>query len=222
MAGISGADAAWSDWPSRYLVEPGLWVQPFGAPHFAPGMGALFLDRDGVVIEDTGYPSDTATIVLRDPVVSVIREANEAGVPVVIVTNQSGVARGYFTWADFAAVTAHIAAELAARSAHADLLIACGYLAGGKPPLDVADHPARKPGPGMLLRAGELLGLDLRRSVMVGDKPSDMEAARRAGLPAGWLVTDGTFEQRADDGFEIHPWTTSIALGLDDLLAPVR
>ena len=147
MEGVSGVDAAWSDWPSRYLVEPGLWVQPFGAPHFAPGRGALFLDRDGVVIEDTGYPSDIATIVLRDSVVSVMREANEAGVPVVIVTNQSGVARGYFSWVDFAAVTAHIAAELAARSAHADLLIACGYLAGGKPPLDVADHPARKPGP---------------------------------------------------------------------------
>ena len=70
--------------------------------------------------------------------------------------------------------------------------------------------------------AGEMLNLDLGRSVMVGDKPSDMEAARRAGLPAGWLVTDGTFEQRTDDGFEIRPWTTSTALGLDDLLAPVR
>ena len=86
MGGVSGADAAWSDWPSHYLVEPGLWVQPFGAPHFAPGRGALFLDRDGVVIEDTGYPSDIATIVLRDSVVSVMREANEAGVPVVVGT----------------------------------------------------------------------------------------------------------------------------------------
>lgn len=173
------------------LVEPGLWVEAIGRTAWPAGSPALFLDRDGTVNVDTEFPSQPEEIVLRDEIVGIVRAANEAGIPVVIVTNQSGIARGYLDWSAFAAVNARVLELLRARGCGVDLVVACAYHESGTGPLAVADHPMRKPNPGMLLLAGERLGLDLSRSMMVGDKPTDMGAARRAGLAAGWLVGGG-------------------------------
>ena len=185
------------------LQEPGLWVERIGARIFPAGTPALFLDRDGTINVDTDYPDDLAEIVLREDIAAAIGVANQANIPVIIVTNQSGIARGYFGWSEFAAVNGRVLDLLAADNASVDMVLACAYHEAGEGPLAIADHPMRKPNPGMLLEAGRRLGLDLRRSLIVGDKQADMEAGQRAGLSQGWLV-DG--EAAVQSGFAVRPW----------------
>ena len=184
------------------LAEPGLWVERVGDRIFAEGTPALFLDRDGTINVDTGYPDDPEKMVLLDDMVPVITAANRQGIPVIIVTNQSGIARRYFGWGEFAAVNGRVLDLLRTRDAFLDMVLACAYHETGEGPLAIADHPMRKPNPGMLLEAAKRLGLDLKRSMIVGDKPADMEAGRRAGLSRGWLV-DGKADSEA--GFEVLP-----------------
>lgn len=170
-----------ADW-TRHLAELGLWVQPLSDLEPFRGRPALFLDRDGTINVDTGYPSDPGEIVLLPGIFPAIRAANDAGLASVIVTNQSGVGRGLFGWAEFEAVNRRVVELLAAEGCRVDLVLACSYHEDGQGMLAVADHPMRKPNPGMILRAAEIAGLDLGRSMMVGDRESDIEAGRRAGL----------------------------------------
>ena len=185
------------------LAEPGLWVERVGRTVFPAGTPALFLDRDGTINVDTGYPDDPAEMVLRADIAAVIAAANRAGIPVVIVTNQSGIARGYYGWGDFAAVNGRVLDLLRAHNAFVDMVVACAYHEAGSGPLAVVDHPMRKPNPGMLLEAAKRLGLDRQRSLIVGDKKADMEAGQRAGLSQGWLV-DG--QAAVQPGFTVRPW----------------
>lgn len=152
---------------------------------------ALFLDRDGVIIEDVGYLSRPEDVRLIDGAASAIARVNALGIPVVSVTNQSGVARGLYTWSDFEAVQDALEHELKRHSAHLDLVLACGYCGCGHGELNVANHPWRKPNPGMLLVARDQLKLNLDECVIVGDRISDLEAGQRAGLRCGFLVRTG-------------------------------
>lgn len=187
--------------PDPYpLEEPGLWVERIGTRGFTPGTPALFLDRDGTINIDTDYPSDPADIVLRGDIVPAIEAANRGKIPVVVVTNQSGIARGYFGWGAFAAVNGRVLDLLRESNVFVDMVVACAYHEAGTGPLAIADHPMRKPNPGMLLEAAKRLGLDLERSLIVGDKLADMEAGQRAGLARGWLV-DG--EASEEIGFKV-------------------
>ncbi|MDG4882131.1 HAD family hydrolase [Mesorhizobium sp. WSM4884] len=170
------------------LAEPGLWVERIGAKAFSAGLPALFLDRDGTINVDTSYPDDPDAMVLRDGIAPAIEAANQRCIPVIVITNQSGIARGYFGWDAFARVNQRVLDLLAEKNAAVDMVLACAYHEAGSGLLAVADHPMRKPNPGMLLEAGRRLGLDLKRSLIVGDKPADMEAGQRAGLGHGWLV----------------------------------
>ncbi|MBB6411658.1 HAD-IIIA family hydrolase [Mesorhizobium sangaii] len=197
--------------PEPYpLQEPGLWVERIDTRIFPTGTPALFLDRDGTINVDTGYPDDPAKMVLRDDIAAAIGAANRAGIPVIIVTNQSGIARGYYGWSDFAAVNGRVLDLLRADKALVDMVLACAYHEAGEGPLAIADHPMRKPNPGMLLEAAKRLGLDLQKSLIVGDKPADMEAGQRAGLSRGWLV-DG--EAAVQSGFTVRPWRDREDLG---------
>ena len=199
------------------LAEPGLWAERTSTTNFPAGRPALFLDRDGTINVDTGYPDDPAAMVLRDGIAPVIEAANRRGVPVVVVTNQSGIARGYFGWDAFARVNGRVLDLLAEQNAFVDMVLACAYHDAGSGPLAIADHPMRKPNPGMLLEAGRRLGLDLKRSLIVGDKAADLEAGQRAGLKRGWLV-DG--EVSTMDGLSVSPLRN--ATDLDGLLAAIR
>ncbi|MFE0014835.1 HAD family hydrolase [Mesorhizobium sp. NPDC059054] len=148
----------------------------------------MFLDRDGTINVDTGYPSDPRQVVLRTEILPVIQAANRTGWPVVVVTNQSGIARGYFGWEAFGAVNGRVLELLGERDCFVDLVLACAYHEAGEGALGADDHPMRKPNPGMLLMAAELLSADLGASIMVGDKDADIEAGRRAGLSRLFLV----------------------------------
>jgi D-glycero-D-manno-heptose 1,7-bisphosphate phosphatase len=156
--------------------------------------GAVFLDRDGVLNEDLGYVHRPADLRWIDGAREAVARINRAGLLAIVVTNQSGVARGFYSEEDVRALHAHMAAELAAVGACVDAFYYCPYHEDGVVPRYVApDHPDRKPNPGMLLRAIADLDVDPARSLVIGDRASDLEAARRAGV-RGALFAGGSLE----------------------------
>lgn len=172
----------------EHVSDDLVWQQIIGTPRPAP---ALFLDRDGVVVAEAHHLRDPAKVRLIAGAAEVIGRANARGVHVVIVTNQSGIGRGIFDWPDFAAVQARILAELSDLGARVDAVLACPFHADVDPPYRHPDHPDRKPNPGMLLRAAAQLRIDLERSWIIGDRPVDIEAGRRAGLAGALHVLTG-------------------------------
>ncbi|MNU90299.1 D-glycero-alpha-D-manno-heptose-1,7-bisphosphate 7-phosphatase [compost metagenome] len=150
-----------------------------------------FLDRDGVLIFDCGYPHRPDQLVLIPGAAEAVKRLNDAGYVVVIVTNQSGVARGLFSEETMHGFNALLVARLAEAGARIDAVYAAPHHAEA---VDKRyrhpDHPDRKPNPGMLLKAIAEHDLDPARSLMIGDQPSDLEAARRAGV-AGHRFPEG-------------------------------
>lgn len=140
---------------------------------------AVFLDRDGVLIEDAHYLRDPAGVALCEGSRSLLAIALRQCWPVVVITNQSGIARGYFDWAVYEAITSRLLALLGPEAP-----VAAIYASGHGP--DAAATSWRKPSPAMLFSAAADLNLDLSRSLLIGDRLSDLQAGARAGLP--WLV----------------------------------
>jgi D-glycero-D-manno-heptose 1,7-bisphosphate phosphatase len=173
------------------LDKEGVWCQVFRDAHDGAPRPALFLDRDGVILEETGYIARPEDAHLVPGAATIIAEANRRGIAVVLITNQAGIACGYFGWDAFAAVQEKLLAALTAAGASVDGVFACPHHAEGQPPYRHPDHPARKPNPGMLHRAQALLRLDLARSWIVGDRAIDVEAGRNAGLAGGVIVATG-------------------------------
>jgi D-glycero-D-manno-heptose 1,7-bisphosphate phosphatase len=134
---------------------------------------ALFLDRDGVIDEDTGYPHKPEHIVFRPGIFEFCRSAVDMGYVIVVVTNQAGVARGRFTEADVRALHAWMGEEFRRRGVEIAGFYYCPYHPEAVLPEYRQDSAMRKPRPGMVLQAAEELGIDIDRSLMVGDKPSD-------------------------------------------------
>jgi len=144
---------------------------------------AVFLDRDGTINEEMGYINHLSRFRLLPRAAAAIRRLNEAGLKVVVVTNQSGAARGYFPAALVDEVHAHLTKLLAEAGAHVDGIYAC--LHGPEAGCD-----CRKPRPTLILQAARDLDLDLARSYAVGDRYKDMETAINAGVK-GILVLTG-------------------------------
>lgn len=142
---------------------------------------ALFLDRDGVINREVHYLHRQQDVVLLEGAAEAIAELNRRGVPVVLVTNQAGIARGIFSESDFWKVQDRLAAMLREQNAHLDGVYFCPHHPEHGVGSYRVDCRCRKPNPGMLLEAARALHLDLRRSVLVGDKISDLEAALAAG-----------------------------------------
>ena len=152
---------------------------------------AAFLDRDGVLIVDSGYPHRPDQLVLIPGAAEAVKRLNDAGYVTVIVTNQSGVARGLFSEETMHGFNALLIERLAESGARIDAVYAAPHHAEAvEERYRHPDHPDRKPNPGMLLRAIAEHNLDPARSLMIGDQPSDLEAARRAGV-AGHRFPDG-------------------------------
>lgn len=173
------------------LTAEGLWEQilvPFEAASPTP---ALFLDRDGVIVEEVGFLKHPEDVRIIAGAAGIVARANRFGLAVVIVSNQSGIGRGLFDWNDFDRVQARILAAMAANGAVVNGVFACPHHPEAAPPYRHPDHPARKPGPGLLLRAAGRLPIDLARSWIVGDRASDLAAGRNAGLAGGVLVATG-------------------------------
>lgn len=141
----------------------------------------IFVDRDGTLIEEAHYPRVLSQLKLVPGAAKAVATANAAGHPVVVVSNQSGVARGYFDEAFIARSAAYLQELLAAAGAHLDGHYHCPYHPDGLPPYN-REHPDRKPGAGMLLRAAADLQLSLSGAYMVGDKLSDVLTGAEHGV----------------------------------------
>lgn len=142
---------------------------------------ALFLDRDGTLVQPRHYPSRPEHLVLFEGIEAGLHDLQSAGFRIVIVTNQSGIARGLFTEEDLALMHTALCRSLDALGVHVDAIYHCPHhIAGTIPPLAV-DCDCRKPRPGMLLQAAADLDLDLSRSWFLGDILDDVEAGNRAG-----------------------------------------
>jgi D-glycero-D-manno-heptose 1,7-bisphosphate phosphatase len=196
-------------------ADGGLWCEI--SPGDFTGRPALFLDRDGVIVEDTHYLGRPEDIRMLPGAADAIARCNRLRIPIVMVSNQSGIARGLYEWEGFRAVQAAVAAALAAAGGHLDAVLACAYHGDGRAPLNVADHPWRKPNPGMILAAGQRMKLDLPRSFIVGDRAIDLVAGRNARLRGGILVAANAgdpeydaAERLAADGFAVE-WAGSLA-----------
>lgn len=162
---------------------------------------AVFLDRDGTLIVDRHYLADPAGVELLPRAGEAVARLNAAGFFVVLATNQSGIARGYFSEAQYLAVHERLVADLGTHGARLD----AAYYAPSYE--DTADPDAdRKPGAGMFLRAARDHGLDLARSWWVGDRPRDVAAAGRFGA-RGLLVCGPETDPGAAAGM---PWVTPV------------
>jgi D-glycero-D-manno-heptose 1,7-bisphosphate phosphatase len=152
---------------------------------------AVFLDRDGVVNEDREYVARIEDFRFIEGVFSACRELQAMGYTLVIVTNQSGIARGLYTAEDYRRLTEWMVAALRREGINVAGVYHCPHHPDGLAAPFRQECRCRKPQPGMLLQAAEELDLDLSRSVLVGDKETDMEAARNAGLALAVLVRSG-------------------------------
>lgn len=151
---------------------------------------AVFLDRDGTIIEAVHYLSDPAAVRLLPGAAAAIRRLRDAGYACVVVTNQSAIGRGLLTVEGYHAVHAELERQLAAAGAALDAAYFCPTVPASDDRAAI-DDPDRKPGPGMLLRAAAEHGLDLARSWMVGDMVSDVLAGLNAGCRGVLFVTCG-------------------------------
>jgi D-glycero-D-manno-heptose 1,7-bisphosphate phosphatase len=151
---------------------------------------AVFLDRDGTINEQMGYINHISRFHILPGVAEAIRRLNEARIPVVVVTNQSGLARGYFPAELLVAVHEKMAALLAEHGAHVDGIYVCPHHPEAKKAEYRVNCDCRKPKTGLLVQAAAEMGLDLGRSFVVGDRWSDLKTAKACGaLPV--LVLTG-------------------------------
>ena len=141
---------------------------------------AVFLDRDGTLMHEVNYCRDPATVRVFDGTREALRKLKAAGFVLVIITNQSGIARGLLTEADFHAVQERLLGLLG------DGLIAATYMCADGP---AGESGRRKPSPAMVLEAARDLSLDLAQSWFIGDKEIDVQCGRAAGTRTGLVRT---------------------------------
>ncbi|MBR2518192.1 MAG: HAD family hydrolase [Selenomonadaceae bacterium] len=152
---------------------------------------AIFFDRDGVLNAEVGYLWQIEKFVWIDGACDAIKFCNERGLLVVVVTNQSGIARGMYTAADVAKLHDFMQKSLSEVGAHIDAFYFCPHHPEGTVAEFAVTCDCRKPKPGMILRACEELQIDPARSILFGDSQRDIDSARAAGLRDGILFTGG-------------------------------
>lgn len=161
---------------------------------------AVFLDRDGTLVEDVDFLTEPDQLVLLPGAAAAVRALNEAGVAVALVTNQSGVARGLLDEERLRHVHERLAEMLAEGGARLDGIWYCPHHPDeGEPPYRAACE-CRKPAPGLLRAAADALDLDLARSFVVGDSVRDVEAGAALGVPGILVATGNGARQRASLG----------------------
>lgn len=146
------------------------------------GIRALFLDRDGVINHDGGYTSSAEKFEFIEDVFSLCSAARRSGYLLIVVTNQAGIGRGYYSEQDFFKLTEWMRERFEAEGVPLTDVFHCPFHPEHGIGRYKKDSFDRKPNPGMLFRAAEKHGLDLKHSIMIGDKDSDMQAAQKAGV----------------------------------------
>ena len=177
----------------------------------------LFLDRDGVLVEEVHYLHRVDDIRIYPAAVRLVQDAKMAGWSVLIVTNQAGIGRGLYGWDDFGRVNSHLLRALESSGACIDGVLAAPHHAEGVGCYRVENHPMRKPNPGMILDGLGRLRASARRSVVVGDRVTDLAAGRAAGWGRGILVRTGygIGEESGVEGLTSMDFETRVVNDLD-------
>ena len=180
---------------------------------------AVFIDRDGTISEEVGYINHVSRFRLFPYAASAIKHLNENGWLAIVITNQAGVARGYFSEDTIHAVHKAMTNELKRNGAQLDAIYYCAHHPSvGEPPYRL-DCDCRKPKPGLISRAVKDFGINLEESWMVGDRYSDVELARNAGINSMFVMSGygrGEWEHQRPN------WTEQPDLVAEDLLGAVR
>jgi D-glycero-D-manno-heptose 1,7-bisphosphate phosphatase len=180
---------------------------------------AVFIDRDGTISEEIGYVNHPGRYRVFPYAGEAVRLLNEAGWLSILVTNQAGVARGYFTEEMIGAVHGVLEAELARAPAHLDAIYYCAHHPSmGQPPYRF-DCDCRKPRPGLILRAAQDFDLDLAASWMIGDRYSDIELAHNAGVRSAFVLSG---YGRGEWEYQRQTWKSEPDMVAEDLLEAVR
>lgn len=164
---------------------------------------AIFFDRDGVLNEEVGYLWQVEYLKWIDGARDAIKFCNERGILTVIVTNQSGIARGMYTTRDVEILHAFMQRSLSEIGAHIDAFYYCPHHPKGVIDEFRVDCDCRKPKPGMILRACRELDIDPAQSILFGDSARDIQAARAAGLRDGIFFTGGNLLDAVKENFHL-------------------
>lgn len=146
---------------------------------------ALFLDRDGTINIDYGYVYQADKFVFIEGIFDLCQKAQEKGYLIIVITNQSGIARGYYTENDFEIVTKHMISEFAKNGIKITDVFHCPFL----------DGEDRKPNPGMFLKAQKKYNINMSKSLSLGDKDRDFEAAQKAGVKNNFLFDGKNYKE---------------------------
>ncbi len=164
---------------------------------------ALFLDRDGVINREINYLHRIKDFIFLPGVFETCRLFQEAGFAVIVVTNQSGIARGYYTEEDYGILTEWMRQQFIRAGVPLTDVLHCPHLPEAQVPRYRMACPCRKPNPGLILDASQRHGIDVSRSIMVGDKLSDIQAGQKAGVAHLVLVHSG-YEITLEDAQHAH------------------
>jgi D-glycero-D-manno-heptose 1,7-bisphosphate phosphatase len=188
-------------------------------PTASPGRRAVFLDRDGTLVQEVPYLHDPAEVALLPGVAGALAALGAAGYALVVATNQAGVARGYYDEAAVAGVHRRLRSLLAAGGARLDAVLYCPHHPDGTVAGYARACRCRKPAPGMLQAAAGRLGLDLGASYLIGNHPSDVAAALAAGATPLFVTTGRAAGRRPPVGAAAFP---SLAAAADAVLQGPR
>ena len=180
---------------------------------------AVFMDRDGTISEEVGYINHPSRFRIFPYAADAVRLLNESGWLAIVVTNQAGVARGYFSEEMIQAIHEQLKRDLESAGARLDAIYYCAHHPSvGEPPYRY-DCDCRKPKPGLILKAAEEFDIDLAQSWMIGDRYSDIELARNAGVNSALVMSGygrGEWEHQRDE------WKEKPDLVSEDLLGAVK
>ncbi|MCM2680013.1 D-glycero-beta-D-manno-heptose 1,7-bisphosphate 7-phosphatase [Echinimonas agarilytica] len=168
---------------------------------------AVFLDRDGVINQDTGYVHTIDDFEFLPGVLEGCLKLQSAGFKLVVVTNQSGIARGYYTEQQFQTLNAYMVECFLTAKVYITAVYHCPHHPSGQNPQLAIDCDCRKPKPKMLLDAASAHAIDLDRSYIVGDRTSDLKAGMNAGLKRNVLVSTG--KELTSDGTELADYVAA-------------